>query len=174
MSVISIKNFIRFFRLQKYKNISNIEHYKYCFSIFVFIISLFRYFCAQIKTTYTMDIATNIRKLRENRDFTQKQIAAELGIGYSNYNKMENGFREPSVEELQKLAKLYDITVDELINPEDITPKEVVIQDKTVTERVRLIEQLEDEDKQAVYRVIDSMLTKSKFKDFFNKNIAML
>jgi len=121
-----------------------------------------------------MDIATNIRKLRENRDFTQKQIAAELGIGYSNYNKMENGFREPSVEELQKLAKLYDITVDELINPEDITPKEVVIQDKTVTERVRLIEQLEDEDKQAVYRVIDSMLTKSKFKDFFQKNIAVL
>ena len=105
---------------------------------------------------------------------TSKQIAAELGIGYSNYNKMENGFREPSVEELQKLAKLYNITVDELLNPKEITPKEVVIQDKTLTERVRLIEQLDEEDKQAVYRVIDSMLTKSKFKDFFQKNIAIL
>ena len=121
-----------------------------------------------------MDIANNIRKLREDRDFTQKQIAAELGIGYSNYNKMENGFREPSVEELQKLAKLYNITVDELLNPEDITPKEVVIQDKTLTERVRLIEQLEEEDKQAVYRVIDSMLTNKKFKEFFSKNVAAL
>jgi transcriptional regulator with XRE-family HTH domain len=121
-----------------------------------------------------MNIATNIRKLREDRDFTQKQIAAELGIGYSNYNKMENGFREPSVEELQKLAKLYNITVDALINPEEITPQEVVIQDKTVTEKIRLIEQLEDDDKQAVYRVIDSMLTKSKFKEFFQKNIAIL
>ena len=87
---------------------------------------------------------------------------------------MENGFREPSVEELQKLAKPYNITVDELLNPEDITPKEVVIQNKNLTERVRLIEQLEEEDKQAVYRVIDSMLTKSKFKDFFQKNIAIL
>ena len=26
-----------------------------------------------------------------------KQVAAELGIGYTNYNKMENGNREPSV-----------------------------------------------------------------------------
>ena len=121
-----------------------------------------------------MDIANNIRKLREDRDLTQKQIAAELSIGYSNYNKMENGFREPSVLELQKLAKLYSITVDELINPEEITPKEVVIQNKTVTEKIKLIEQLEDDDKQAVYRVIDSMLTKSKFKDFFQKNIAVL
>jgi hypothetical protein len=36
---------------------------------------------------------------------------------------------------------------------------------------VRLIEQLEDEDKQAVYRIIDGMLTKAKFKDFFAKNV---
>jgi hypothetical protein len=37
-----------------------------------------------------------------------------------------------------------------------------------------LIEELEEEDKQALYRMIDCMLTKNKFKDFFNKNIATL
>jgi hypothetical protein len=36
------------------------------------------------------------------------------------------------------------------------------------------MQELEEEDKQAVYRIIDGMLTKSKFKDFFNKNVAML
>ena len=29
-------------------------------------------------------------------------------------------------------------------------------------------------DKQALYRIIDGMLTKNKFKDFFTKNIAAL
>lgn len=48
----------------------------------------------------------------------------------SNYNRMENGFREPPVVELQKLSKLCNITVDELINPEEVTPREVVIEDK--------------------------------------------
>ncbi|QJB42205.1 hypothetical protein HF324_31945 [Chitinophaga oryzae] len=46
------------------------------------------------------------------------------------------------------------------------------MEDKTVAEKLRLIEQLEDEDRQALYRIIDTMLTKSKFKDFFQKNIA--
>ena len=66
------------------------------------------------------------------------------------------------------------MTVDEIIHFEGKVPKEVKIEDKTTNEKLRLIEQLEEEDKQAVYRIIDGMLTKSKFKVFFNKNVAML
>ena len=66
------------------------------------------------------------------------------------------------------------MTVDRLIHFTDQVPKEVSIEDKTATEKVRMIEQLEEEDKQALYRIIDEMLIKYKFKDFFNKNIAAL
>jgi transcriptional regulator with XRE-family HTH domain len=118
-----------------------------------------------------MDIAANIKRLREQQGLIQKQVAAELEIGYSNYNKMENGMREPSVGELQKLAKLFSVTVDELINPEEITPKEVAIENKTVSEKVRLISQLDQEDQHAVYRIIDGMLTKNKFQTFFEQNL---
>ena len=121
-----------------------------------------------------MDISGNIKKLREQQGLIQKQVALELGIGYSNYNKMENGVREPSVEELQKLAKLYSISVDELINPQDTAPKEVVIADKTATEQMRLIQELDEEDKQTIFHLIDKMLTNKKFKDFFQKNVATL
>ena len=34
--------------------------------------------------------------------------------------------------------------------------------------------QLEEEDKQTIFRLIDKMLTNKKFKDFFNKNVATL
>jgi hypothetical protein len=37
-----------------------------------------------------------------------------------------------------------------------------------------MIEQLEEPDKQALFRMIDCMLTKNKFKDFFQKNVAAL
>ena len=39
---------------------------------------------------------------------------------------------------------------------------------------MRLIQQLEDEDKQTIFKLIDKMLTNKKFKDFFNKNLAAL
>lgn len=44
----------------------------------------------------------------------------------------------------------------------------------SVNERLKLIEQLEEEDKQTIFKLIDKMLTNKKFKDFFNKNIAAL
>lgn len=53
-------------------------------------------------------------------------------------------------------------------------PKEITIEDKTAVEQMRLIGQLEEEDKQTIFRLIDKMLTNEKFKDFFNKNIAAL
>ena len=121
-----------------------------------------------------MDVAASIKRLREQQGWIQKQVAMELGIGYSNYNKMENGAREPSVAELQKLANLYNITVDELLNPQDTTPKEVFIADKTANEQMKLIQELDEEDKQTVFHIVDKMLTNKKFKDFFQKNIATL
>ncbi|WP_154665648.1 hypothetical protein [Saccharicrinis fermentans] len=48
------------------------------------------------------------------------------------------------------------------------------MEDKTEMEQFKLIQQLEEDDKQTVMKIINAMLTKSKFKDFFNKNIAAL
>jgi len=121
-----------------------------------------------------MTVGKNIKKIREQKGLLQKDVAAAAGLHPANYNKTEKGEREPSIEALDKISKLFGMTVDEIIHFEGKVPKEVKIEDKTVNEKLRLIEQLEEEDKQAVYRIIDGMLTKSKFKDFFNKNVAML
>jgi hypothetical protein len=39
---------------------------------------------------------------------------------------------------------------------------------------MQLLQQLDDEDKTTVFKIIDKMLTAKKFKDFFNKNVAAL
>ncbi len=62
----------------------------------------------------------------------------------------------------------------ELIYMDGKVPEDVTIVDKSTAERIKLIQQLEEEDKNAIFRIIDGMLTKSKFKDFFQKNIAAL
>ncbi|MCD4795395.1 MAG: hypothetical protein K8R54_19340 [Bacteroidales bacterium] len=48
---------------------------------------------------------------------------------------------------LNKLAGFFGVTVDDILNPDKDVPKEVIIEDKTTLEQVRLIQQLEDEDK---------------------------
>ena len=121
-----------------------------------------------------MNIGKNIKKIREQKGLMQKEVASAAAIHTSNYSKIEKGEREPSIEALDKIATLFDMTVDEIIHFEGRVPQEVRIKDKTASERLQLIEQLEEDDKQALYRIIDGMLTKSKFKDFFQKNVAAL
>jgi hypothetical protein len=53
-------------------------------------------------------------------------------------------------------------------------PKAIVIEDQTTSEQVRLIQELDEKDKSIVFSMIDIMLTKKKFKDFFQKNVAAL
>ncbi|RBA27507.1 transcriptional regulator [Flavobacterium tibetense] len=53
-------------------------------------------------------------------------------------------------------------------------PEEVTIVDKPDFEKLHLINQLDEEDKTTIFKIVDTMLTKKKFKDFFNKNVAAL
>jgi transcriptional regulator with XRE-family HTH domain len=121
-----------------------------------------------------MNIGENIKKVRKDKGLQQKQVALEIGLDQSNYNKIENSKREPSVDVLNKLANLFGVSVDDILNPDKDVPKEVTVEDKTTMEQVRLIQELDEEDKHVIFRMIDTMLTKKKFKDFFNKNIAAL
>lgn len=121
-----------------------------------------------------MELGSIIRQIREQKGFLQKQVAAELGIGNTNYNKLEKGNREPSVKELQLLARLFDMSVDQILNFEGDVPQEVTVSDKQGFEQVNLINQLDEEDRNTVFKIIDTMLTKKKFKDFFQKNVAVL
>lgn len=43
---------------------------------------------------YFMNLAHNIKALRETKGLLQKQIATEEDLGISHYNKIENGQRE--------------------------------------------------------------------------------
>jgi hypothetical protein len=48
-------------------------------------------------------------------------------------------------------------------------PKEIVIEDKQAHEQLRLISELDTDDRAMIFKMIDKMLTSQKFKDFFNK-----
>jgi len=121
-----------------------------------------------------MDIAQNLKTLREQKGLLQKEVANAVGVHPSNYSKMEKGERDVSIQVADKLAKYFGISLDELVHMNGKVPDEITIVDKSVNERLKLITQLDEEDKNAIFRIIDGMLTKSKFKDFFNKNVAAL
>lgn len=110
----------------------------------------------------------------EEKGLMQKEVVAVAVMYPANYKKVEKGEREPSIEAIDNIAKYFGLTVDQLIHDEGNLPKEITIEDKTTNKILRMIEQLEEPDKQALLRMIDWMFTKNKIKDFFQKNVAAL
>lgn len=119
-----------------------------------------------------MEVGEKIKQIRKDKGLQQKEVALEVGLDQSNYNKVENGRREPSLQVLQKLSAILGVSIDELLSPENNKqPAVVTVEDKTLSEKIRLMEQLEEDDKNVLYRMLDTMLTKQKFQTFFEQNL---
>lgn len=121
-----------------------------------------------------MTLSGNIKKIREEKGLMQKDVAAHIGVDKSTYSKIEKGMREVTVVELQKIAALFNTSIDKVVNFDGDFPKEIILEDKNSVEQMQLIQQLDEDDKTTVLKIIDKMLTTKKFKDFFQKNVAAL
>ena len=66
-----------------------------------------------------MSFGEKLSFLRKQRGMTQMELAEKLDISRQAVSRWERGTAEPSTENLVSIGKLFDVTVDTLIN-EDI------------------------------------------------------
>lgn len=66
-----------------------------------------------------------IRELREQRNWTQEYMADKLGLTRNGYAKIERGESTPSLERLDEIAKLFEISIIELLKLDD---KNIIVQ----------------------------------------------
>ena len=60
-------------------------------------------------------LSENLRMLREQYGYTLKYVAEQLGIAYQSYQCYERGLTVPTLQNFIKLAKLYDVSMEELL-----------------------------------------------------------
>lgn len=56
-----------------------------------------------------------IRKLRENKEYSQQYVASRLDMNQSNYSKIERGIQEPNLTQLKSLAEILGFSIDEIL-----------------------------------------------------------
>lgn len=69
--------------------------------------------------------ACRLRALREKHHFSQQKVADYLGISRTAYNKYESGAIRPT-RNLDKLAVLFDVSVDYILGRADAIPADRV------------------------------------------------
>lgn len=77
-----------------------------------------------------LEIANRLQKLRKENGYSQEQLALELGISRQAVSKWERAESSPDTDNLILLARLYNVSLDELLSTDDST--EEIIDNKQV------------------------------------------
>ena len=64
-------------------------------------------------------LSTNLVWLRKHYQYTQEEIAQQVGVSRQSVAKWESGESLPDIDSCMALAKIYNVTIDNLINHDE-------------------------------------------------------
>jgi transcriptional regulator with XRE-family HTH domain len=110
-----------------------------------------------------MTLGRKIATLRKQRDWTQDQFAEKVGVHGRHISRWETDKIKPPIKKLGRIAEVLDISVEELIRGNG--GEYADIQDEDLVNQLKQVEELDDEDKKMVVRLIDALVTKKKMEN---------
>ncbi len=72
-----------------------------------------------------MKIGSMISELRKKNNYTQEDLAEKLNVTRQTISKWELNETSPSLEDANKLAKIFHVSLDELVGSKNILEEKV-------------------------------------------------
>lgn len=107
----------------------------------------------------------NLKIARKKKGMTQQQVADFIGISQNNYSYWENGKIKIDNISLQKLANLFEVTIDYLLGRETTKAATPPTKKNTVISIGRGGERREYEISDEDAAIVDAFLEKMRKKD---------
>ena len=80
-------------------------------------------------------------------------------------------FHSAPIDIVQRLIEVFAVSADNLLN--DNENSVVELQNHELNEQLMLINQLDDDEKNALIKIINSMLTKKRMKDLLDGKVKL-
>lgn len=100
-----------------------------------------------------MKIGVIISELRKEQGLSRDQLGKIVGTSGAVVGRYERNEITPSVEIAKKIADALDVSLDYLTGG-----PEVAIKDKKMLYRLELLERIDEDEKNVILHVIDSLL----------------
>lgn len=73
-----------------------------------------------------MSFGNNLKKIRQENEMTQEELAKKINTSRSNIANYENDKNMPSIEILNKLSEIFNCSIDYLLGKSDVrNPEEL-------------------------------------------------
>lgn len=127
-----------------------------------------------------MDFGERLKLLREEKNLNRDEVAEYLNITYSSISKYETNERFPDKENLVKLSKFFNVSIDYLLGLTDIRePAEELIKKgevsiKPPSDMEKIYESLPTEEKKLFEDYAQYLETRAKLSGKDKENSATL
>ena len=109
-----------------------------------------------------MKFGQKLKRLRQEKDWSQEKLAEEIGVKRLAINKYESGQTKPSAATLQRISEVFGVSIDYLLAEESEKLTEEEITDKTLLEYVAEINKMSEEEKKFVKFFLDAVILRHK------------
>ena len=120
-----------------------------------------------------MAISDRIRKLRQERHWSQAELGERLGVHQKQVSAYERGVNLPSTEVLIKLAEVFNVTLDYLAFEAKGQPAALNIQDRELLRRFEEVDTLSDQEKDLAKEILDLVILKHRFHELVGPKAAI-
>ncbi|CAM4195913.1 MULTISPECIES: helix-turn-helix domain-containing protein [Flavobacterium] len=111
-----------------------------------------------------MDIAEQIKKIRKEKGFSQQDVADKLSMNRVQYNRIETGKSDPTMNILQRIADVLEIEVVQFFEAKK-NNKEIHSIDEPTLQRAKLLDELDEIQKSSICTMIDTAIANKRLKE---------
>ena len=100
-----------------------------------------------------MNFGQRMLQLRKQTKLSREELGKVIGTSGAIVGRYERDEMKPSIEVAQRIADALDTTIDYLAGSGDVPLK-----DKKIYARIELLSQIDEEDRERILFVMDSLL----------------
>ena len=109
-----------------------------------------------------MTLGQRIQELRKKANLSQSDLAAKIEISYPQMSRYEIKDVQPPADVLKRLADAFGVSIDFLVNGTLEQKAERSLDDNELLQQFKEVEQMNDDDRSTIKKLIDAFITKKK------------
>ena len=109
-----------------------------------------------------MTLGQRIQQLRKKANLSQGELATKINISYPQMSRYEIKAVQPPADVLKRLADVFGVSIDFIVNGSLEQKAENSLDDNELLQQFKEVEQMNDDDRSTVKKLIDAFITKRK------------
>ena len=109
-----------------------------------------------------MTLGQRIQELRKKAKLSQGDLARKIDISYPQMSRYEIKEVQPPADVLKRLADVFGVSIDYLVNGSLNDKAENAIDDNELLQQFKEVELMNEDDRSTIKKLIDAFITKKK------------